>query len=283
MTDRVKCLACDRVVAVHHQAKDCDSWGGWQHQGCGHTDSQPTNLTDTVNQQAIKTDSQPTFGLFPSLPPKTTSITAAPPPPPTHWHEGNHQCTNNMPAPRDTGGGNLNRPHNNYRQDINILKETMVGAYTSLWREVLSKTSSTAATHAMAGPAHFTSGHAEIVKCITVLPLSTEQPAITFSDGDGAQVLLRCVSQRLPRLCLTVVLRHVRCYVTPRLHQHKVVSQHRPGVGWRHQQADGEVLLLALPVHHLCLPVPEGGERQRIVLTYPTNRLYYNKSPSPRP
>ncbi|MPC25279.1 hypothetical protein E2C01_018385 [Portunus trituberculatus] len=37
MTDRVRCLACDRVVADHYQAKDCDSCGGWQHRGCGDT------------------------------------------------------------------------------------------------------------------------------------------------------------------------------------------------------------------------------------------------------
>ncbi|KAK4303317.1 hypothetical protein Pmani_024660 [Petrolisthes manimaculis] len=34
MSDQVRCLACDNVVADHHQAIDCDSCGGWQHRGC---------------------------------------------------------------------------------------------------------------------------------------------------------------------------------------------------------------------------------------------------------
>ncbi|KAK8375193.1 hypothetical protein O3P69_012659 [Scylla paramamosain] len=45
MTARVNCLDCDRVVADHHQAIDCDGCGGWQHRGCGNTAARPNHNT----------------------------------------------------------------------------------------------------------------------------------------------------------------------------------------------------------------------------------------------
>ncbi|KAK4327568.1 hypothetical protein Pmani_001975 [Petrolisthes manimaculis] len=54
MSDEVRCLACDNVVADHHQAIDCDSCGGWQHRGCETEANEIPNQVQLVKEGKLK-------------------------------------------------------------------------------------------------------------------------------------------------------------------------------------------------------------------------------------